>query len=952
MRTRAILLFVVIVTSFHATSAADPIQLPNGLAITPTAAPHSAMLPLNPHADGRPDYALAQPVSTALSPDGKRLLVLTSGYNKERGVKDAQTSEFVLIYDASVFPVRFLQALPLPNTFCGMEWNPNGNEFYVSGGVDDKIYIFGRNDDNTFSRHASVALGHAHGKGLLSNLAPPNDAQAPKPMVGGIAVNSSGTVALVANFYNDSVSVVDLKSRKTTGELDLRPGASDKSKAGVAGGEYPYWIAIRGEDTAWISSPRDREIVVLRLAPSIAVTARIPIQGQPNRILVNKSRTRLYAAVDNADEVAVIDTAANKVTQMLGVVAPSGMLSSPNLPRGANPNSLAISPDERTLYVTDGGTNAVAVVDLDSAGAGKVRGLIPTGWYPNAVAASADGKYLYVANSKSVPGPNPGDCRGDVKAPGIPDCTRKPGDYVYELQKGSLLVMPIPGPVELDALTRRVSENNHFDRVRTTAPDPVIAAVRSHIQHVIYIVKENRTYDQVLGDLEVGDGDPSLAEFPEALGPNHHSLARNFVTLDNFLDSGEVSGVGWNWSVAARTTDYTEKTVPPEYAGRGFMYDWEGTNRGINVGIGTLPERVKAQPLLGTNPDPDLLPGAVDVAAPDSDAGDAGSGYIWDEALRAGLTVRNYGFFCDLSRYENPKANPGFLPNSKTPFADGKLQAISTNKSLMALTDPYFRSFDQNAPDYYRFKEWEREFDAAVQSGKLPNLTLLRFAHDHFGSFGTAEDGINTPALEFADNDYAVGMVMEKLFKSPFAGNTLVFVVEDDAQDGPDHVDAHRSDAYVIGPYVKQHAVVSERYTTVSMVHTIEAVLGLSSSSIYAAASAPMSEVFDLGQSTWSYKALVPAILRTSHLPLPAATAENTSPARTLARDTHDAKYWQRRLGDMDYDVEDKLDVGRFNRELWKGMMGTVPYPDQRSGKDLRGNREALLDAGASLVHE
>ena len=254
----------------------------------------------------------------------------------------------------------------------------------------------------------------------------------------------------------------------------------------------------------------------------------------------------------------------------------------------------------------------------------------------------------------------------------------------------------------------------------------------------------------------------------------------------------------------------------------------------------------------------------------------------------------------------------------------------------MALTDPYFRSFDQNAPDYYRFKEWEREFDASVQSGKLPNLTLLRLAHDHFGSFGTAEDGINTPALQFADNDYAIGMVMEKLSKSPFAANTLVFVVEDDAQDGPDHVDAHRSIAYVVGPYVKHNAVVSERYTTVSLVHTIEALLGLKSSSIYAAASAPMSEVFDPGQSAWSYAAQVPAILRTTKLPLPASTAENTSPAPSLARDTHDAKYWQRRLGDMDYDVEDKLDVGRFNRELWKGMMSGLPYPAARSGQDLR----------------
>ncbi len=947
MHCNRIPVLLAILTVLPNARAADPIQLPNGFAITPTAAPHSVLITLNPHLDGKPDYALSDPVSEALSPDGKLLLVLTSGYNKERGVKGGQTSEFVLVYDAGVFPVRFLQALPLPNTFCGLAWNPNGNEFYASGGVDDKIYIFARNDDNTFSRHASIALGHTRGRGLLSDQPTHEGAQPPKPMVGGVAVNRSGTVALVANFYNDTVSMVDLKSRKATGELDLRPGASDKSKTGQPGGEYPYWIAIRGDDTAWVSSPRDREIVVLRMAPALAVTARIPISGQPNRILLNKAGTRLYAAVDNADELSVIDTATNKVVQMLGVMAPAGMITGRNLPRGANPNSLAISPDERTLYVTDGGTNAVAVVDVDNAGAGRVRGLIPTGWYPNAVAASADGKYLYVANAKSVPGPNPGDCRGDVKAPNIPDCSRKPGNYVLELQKGSLLLIPIPGAAELDALTQRVAENNHFGRVRSTVDDAVINALRSHIQHVIYIVKENRTYDQVLGDLEIGDGDPSLAEFPEALSPNHHALARRFVTLDNFFDSGEVSGVGWNWTVAARATDYTEKTVPPQYAGRGFAYDWEGSNRGINVGIGTLPARMAAQPMLGPDTDPDMLPGAVDVAAPDSDAGDAGSGYIWDEALRAGLTVRNYGFFVDMARYENPKTNVGYLPISKAPFDEHKLQAVSTNKALMGLTDSYFRGFDQNAPDFYRFKEWEREFDAAVQSGKLPNLTLLRLAHDHFGAFATAEDGINTPALQFADNDYATGMVIEKIAKSPFAGNTLIFVVEDDAQDGPDHVDAHRSIAYVVGPYVKQKAVVSERYTTVDMVRTIEGLLGLSSSSIYAAASKPMTEVFDLNQTSWNYAAQVPAILRTSRLPLPASTASNTPSAPALARNTHDVKYWQRRLGDMDYDVEDKLDVGRFNRELWKGMMDGQAYPEARSGRDLRSNRAALLATGA-----
>jgi DNA-binding beta-propeller fold protein YncE len=292
----------------------------------------------------------------------------------------------------------------------------------------------------------------------------------------------------------------------------------------------------------------------------------------------------------------VIDSKTERVIGNIPVTAPPGVFPADSRPKGANPNSLALSPDERTLYVTDGGTNAVAVVSLESSGMGQVRGLIPTGWYPNSVSVGADGKTLYVVNGKSVPGPNPGNCRGDVKAPKIPDCTKLSNSYVYTLEKASLWAAPVPAAAELDALTRVVAENNHFDAAREAGQNPVITGLRRRIKHIIYVIKENRTYDQVLGDLEVGDGDPAPTEFPEPLTPNHHSLARRFVTLDDFLDSGEVSGVGWNWTTAARTTDYTEKTVPPNYAGRGFVYDWEGTNRLVNVGIDSLPERVKAQP--------------------------------------------------------------------------------------------------------------------------------------------------------------------------------------------------------------------------------------------------------------------------------------------------------------------------------------------------------------------
>jgi DNA-binding beta-propeller fold protein YncE len=920
--------------------AADPVQLPTGLVMTPGAAPHSAIVPLK----------VGQAVTSALSPDGGELLVLTSGYNKDRGGRNADFSESVLVFDVRSFPPRQVQAVSVPNAFCGLAWNPNGREFYVSGGVDDKIYVFERGPSR-YAQAGAVSLGHTAGLGLLSNAPAPLNAAAPKPMTAGIAVNRSGTAAVVANFYNDSISVVDLQARRKIAELDLRPGVLNPAQSGVPGGEYPYWIAIEGDQKAYVSSPRDREIVIVQLRGRISVTGRIAVTGQPNRMVLNRAQNRLYAALDNADAVGVIDTATDRLLAQFSVTAPPSVLPQSGLPRGANPNSLALSPDETTLYISDGGTNAVAAAALRPDGSGEVTGLIPTGWYPNSVSLSADGKYLYVVNSKSVPGPNVGNCRGDVKAPNVRDCEKVTTQYVLSLQRSSILAVAVPREAEMAALTRRVAENNRFDVVRSRMDDPLIAELRRRVHHIIYIVKENRTYDQVLGDLEVGDGDPALAEFPEPLTPNHHAMARRFVTLDNFFDSGEVSGVGWNWSTAARTTDYTEKTVPPNYANRGFAYDWEGTNRNVNVGVASLPERVKAQPLLSPDPripaDPNLLPGDADVAAPDSASGEAGAGYIWDEVLRAGLTLRNYGFYCDLGRYENSTKNPSYVPISKTPFADKVQQAFPTKKSLAPNTDLYFRSFDQNYADFFLYKEWEREFDQFAGNGNLPSLTLLRLAHDHFGSFGTALYGLNTPAMQIADNDYAIGMVAEKVANSRYKDDTLIFIIEDDAQDGPDHVDAHRSIAYVIGPYVKQGGVVSERYTTVSMVRTIEELLGVSPSSLQAAATAPMREVFDLNQTSWTYRPVVPDLLRTSQLPLPPSAAANSLPRseRVLAyaHDRHDGAYWQKKIGDMDYDEEDKLDTPRFNRELWKGLMGNKPYPRERSGKNLRENRQALL---------
>ncbi len=469
-----------------------------------------------------------------------------------------------------------------------------------------------------------------------------------------------------------------------------------------------------------------------------------------------------------------------------------------------------------------------------------------------------------------------------------------------------------------------------------------MAFLRQHIHHVIYIVKENRTYDQVLGDLEVGNGDPRLAVFGRAVTPNLHALARDFVDLDAFYDSGESSNTGWNWTTAARTNDYTERAAPVNYADRGLQYDQEGDNRGVNVGFASAAERTAANPLLPK--DPDLLPGAVDVAAPDGPGGEAGRGYIWDTALRAGLSVRNWGFYGDLTLYY-PAAGAARTPMDREPWKHGLKVFVPAKAALMNVSDPYFRGFDQAFPDYWRFKEWEREFDGFAASGTAPQLMLLRLAHDHTGSFSEAIDGVNTVEAELADNDYAVGLVVDKVAKSRFANDTLIFVVEDDAQDGPDHVDAHRSIAFIVGPYVKHATVVSHRYTTVNLVRTIEAVLGLEPAALTDALAEPMGAAFDVNQADWGFDAKPSAVLRGTGLPLP---PETKAEAGCVAAPRRSAGWWAAAMAGQNFDDEDRLDTPAYNRALWRGLKGDgAPYPSVRDGRDLSRDRARLLKAAA-----
>ncbi|HLJ87199.1 MAG TPA: beta-propeller fold lactonase family protein [Candidatus Angelobacter sp.] len=921
-------------------SSSDPEVLPTGMSITPSAAKGSVFQPLNPDLPDLPQFTADHPVTTAVSPDGNTLLVLTSGYNRNRDAHGrsaaSQSNEYLFVFDIRgdirvKQPVK-KQVLQIPNTFVGLAWNPDGKRFYVSGGLNDNVHTFGLEGDRWKESSQPIALGHEAGLGFQM-----------RPQVAGVAVNKSGTLLLAVNYENDSVSIVDLKSWSKVGELDLRPGKNNPQQHGVAGGGFPYWVVFKGDDKAYISCLRDREIVTVDFRSAPAISGRIKIQGQPNKMILNKTESLLFAAADNSDSVSIITTSNDKVAATIKTTAPESVFPNKGTFKGSNPNSLALSPDEHTLYVTNGGTNSVAVIgiarDLDDS---HVDGLIPTGWYPNSISLNHDGSVLFVVNGKSNAGPNPKNCRD--KLSGETECGAK-NQYILQLVKGGFLTLPRPDKAELKQLTEQVAKNNHFlAQQNTSSADPIFAFLRTKIKHVIYVVKENRTYDQVLGDLEKGNGDPTIALFKDPITPNHHDLARRFVTLDNFFDSGEVSGNGWNWSVAARATDNVEKTIAMHYAGRGFSYDFEGGNRNVNVSVPSKEERISFDPRYASLPDlDDQLPGTADVDAPDGPDSEVGAGYLWSSVLRAGLKMRNYGFFLDLSRYD-VKDPAVAIPALHDPAASKTRVAFPTHPELHAVTDPYFRGFDQKFPDYWRFKEWEREFDEFVKNGDLPTFELFRIDHDHFGDFGSAIDGINTVETEMADNDYALGLLAEKIAHSPYGADTLIFVLEDDAQNGPDHVDAHRSIAYVIGPYVKQGAVVSNRFNTVSMLRTIEEVLGIKPLGLNDALQPAMAEVFSKDQASWSYTAHIPKVLRTTQLPLPPDN-NKTGATTPSSAPLHDAAYWESQTKGFDFSSEDKLDSALFNQVLWKGLMGeSQAYPEDRSGLDLRKNRKKLLD--------
>ena len=956
---RSALIAAAAIALAAAQSNADPReQLPTGQFITPTALPGAEQQFLNPGLANYPDFVANEAVRAQVSPDGNTLLVLCAGYNSNldshANTDLAASNQYIFVFDVSGDNKRnpaLRQVVQQTNSYIGLEWAPDGNSFYATGGNDDAVYQY-RQIAGSWSQSAKIDLGHnGHGLGLFGQ----------EPNAAGLGISPNGRTLVVANNYNDSISVIDTATGTVRYEHDLRPFApGNEGTDGAAGGTFPVAVAVTDAGIAYVTANRDREVVVVDISSDHGrLVTRIHVNGLPNGVAMNRAQTRVFVAQDNSDEVAVINTATNLVVQTIDTRAPPGLLRDPARGKytGAAPIAVTLSPDEETLYAVNDGANSIAVIPLTGRDAYTVEGLIPTAYAPKDVALSRDGSWMYIINGKSDQGPNPLNLYGNTD---LLTETHYPGgnlnaliaalasnQYQLNNNRSSLVSARVPNG-ELAGLTNKVARNNFYSSEDEQGnDDETMAFVRSRIRHVIYIIKENRTYDQVLGDLPNTNADPSLTVFGEAITPNQHNIARNFVALDNFLDTGDASMDGWAWSLQGRATSTLSLTQNINYSNvdRGLSYLSEGTNRNIPAG---LPVAVRiavfgslytgglaGQPGGATN----ALAGTGDVAASDAPFG-AGKGYIFDAVLAAGGTVRNYGMLTFnvgpiTDSHGNPITNPGALGIQQVvPFNPALFPSAQTAPGS---TDYFFRGYDNKYADVYRYNEWKREFDGYVRNGNLPTMELVRFSHDHTGNFGSAIGGFNTPETQVADNDLAVGKLVEAVAHSRYARDTLIFVIEDDSQDGPDHVDSHRTTVYIAGPYVKRHAVVSRLFSSVNWVRTIEDVLGLPHLNLNTAFQPPMSEVFDTeSDGTWTFTAEASTVLNGTLLAGARIGGNQVRfAAGPLIRPMHDAAYWEAKTKGFDFSVADRIPAAKYNRVLWEGLMPGKAYPEELAGRSV-----------------
>ena len=932
------------------------LPLPTGQYITPTFIRGALQQYLNPGLAAYPNFVAGEAVRSQLSPDGTTLAIICAGQNslyKPDGTVDtANSTQYIFLYNvtgANKAAPALTQVIKQANAHVGLVFSPDGNTLYAAGGNDDAVYVY-TNTGGSFTAAPPIALGH-YAPGAMGSARNKGVGLSVQPNAGGLAISADGKTLVVANNYNDSISVIDTATRTVRYEHDLRPFfANNEGTSGTAGGTYPFAVVVKGNGTAFVSSDRDREVVVVDISSPTAghLLTRIKLDGNALGMMLDASQSRLYVAQDNADQVAVIDTSSNTITTKIDARAPAGMLPSPKY-TGAATFAVTLSRDGSTLYAVNAGANSVAVIPLTGPNAYTVTGLIPTAYEPHDVTFSADGTWMYLVSGKNATGPNPGHLAGStgsltsITYPGgnvaAAAAARASNQYQFQLERASLVSAPVPTSSDLPALTAKVAQNNSYSATPIASDAAVMNFLRTRIRHIIYVVKENRTYDQILGDLANGaNGDPKLTQFGKRITPNNHRLATGFVTLDNFMDPGDGSMDGWSWAMQGRVTNTETITQQINYAAvnRGLSYESEGSNRNVAVNVATTAQRdATAGPAGTTNYSnssaglpggtANLLDGTGNHASADAPFG-IQKGYIFSAVLQAGGTVRNYGFLVNnigsIGTIAAPVSNP---------FAAGIVQVAPLDPDLAPMTDVYFRGYDQNYPDLWRYNEWKREFDQFVANGNLPSLSLFRISHDHMGSFGTALGGVNTPETQQADCDLALGRLVEAVANSRYAADTLIIVTEDDVQDGPDHVDSHRATAYIVGPYVKQGAVISTRYNQVSALRTIEDILGTQHINLNTAFQRPMADVFDIGSSgAWTYTAVASTILSTTTLSLAQGDNGVKFAEGPNIKPKHSAAYWDKVMAGFDFSAADQVPTAKFNQVLWSGLMGRKPYPTPR----------------------
>jgi YVTN family beta-propeller protein len=555
--------------------------------------------------------------------------------------------------------------------------------------------------------------------------------------------------------------------------------------------------------------------------------------------------------------VWAIDVASAKASEQISIAL------FPNAPPGSTPNALAVSPDGQRMLVANADNNTVAVVDISTPGQSRAAGFIPTGWYPTGVLYSRDGSNIFILAGKGLTSePNP---RGPQ--PGIPGAS---GRYTGSMLEGALSIVPTPSTAELARLTRIVYDVTPYSdatRLAPAAPSGDSAIPRrvgdpSPIKHVFYIIRENRTYDQILGDLDRGNGDPTLALFGQDVTPNAHALAREFVTLDNFYVDAEVSYDGHAFSTGAYATDVVEKIWPVNYGSRGGVYLSEGGGS-MRTQYGNL-------------------------AAPPN-------GYIWDACTRAGVSVRSYGEFVARDTTATPSAEP----STDMARNRGATPVKASVPGLVGHIHPTYPPFDLSIRDNARVDIWLDEFHAFEKNGQLPGLSIIRLGGDHTDA---TRAGSRTPRAMIAENDLALGRIVEAISQSQYWQASAVFILEDDAQNGPDHVDAHRSPAFVASPYVRRGTVDSTLYTTSGVLRTMEMILGLPPMTQYDAAAAPLYGAFQ------SRAVTTPFMHQAARMDLEEMNRPNAPGAQASAR--------------MNLQDADLAPEGPLNEILWQSVHG------------------------------